>query len=135
MKTPRTVSRTLHALGAIAVSALIGFALAFAASAPVNTATWTWTAPADFTNGTAIPSSDAITYNLYLGTAGSGSEAATPALTGITADSVTTSGYVAGTTVCGEVTAVVNGMESAHSSEACKSFAPVPKAPAGLTAK
>lgn len=120
----------------IALGIVIAIAgLALGATAPVNTITWSWNAPTAFTSGIAIPSTDTITYNLYIGTAGSLSEAATPALAGITADTVTTSGYVSGATVCGEVTAVVNGEESARSVEACKQFPLVPNPPGNVTAK
>ena len=105
------------------------------AQTAVNPATWSWTAPSTFADGTTIPSTDTITYNLYVGTAGKASEATTPVQTGITATTVTTSGYAAGAVVCGEVTAVVNGVESARSNEACKTFPDVPSPPTNLTAK
>ncbi len=105
------------------------------AQTAVNPATWSWTAPTTFADGTTIPSTDTITYNLYVGTAGKSSEASTPVQTGITGVTVTTSGYAAGSTVCGEVTAVVAGVESARSNEACKSFSDLPNAPTNLTVK
>ncbi len=105
------------------------------AQTAVNTATWSWTAPTTFTDGTTIPSIDAITYNLYIGTAGKGSEASTPVQTGITGLTVTTSGYAAGSVVCGEVTSVVAGVESGRSNEACKSFPDLPSPPTNLTVK
>ena len=42
------------------------------AQTAVNPAIWSWTAPTTFADGTTIPSTDAITYNLYVGTAGKG---------------------------------------------------------------
>ena len=124
----------------IALAACVGAVAALSACSSraqtaVNPAVWSWTAPTTFADGTAIPSTDAITYNLYVGTAGKGSEATTPVQTGITATTVTTSGYAAGAVVCGEVTAVVNGVESARSNEACKTFPDVPSPPTNLTAK
>lgn len=100
-----------------------------------NSAVWTWTAPSSFTDGTAIPSTDTITYNLYIGTSGKGSEPTTATQTGITAITLTTSGYTAGESVCGEVTAIVNGVESGRSNEACKNFPNQPNAPTNLTVK
>ena len=124
----------------IALAACVGTVAALSACSSraqtaVNPAVWSWTAPTTFADGTAIPSTDAITYNLYVGTAGKGSEATTPVQTGITATTITTSGYAAGAVVCGEVTAVVSGIESARSNEACKTFPDVPNAPTNLTVK
>jgi hypothetical protein len=121
-------------------AALACVLFAIAPSAPAQgtgsgTATWSYTAPTTYTDGSSIASGTSVTYNLYVGTAGAGSEAATPLQTGITALTVTTTGYSAGQTVCGEVTAVVNGVESAKSNEACKSFPLVPSAPSALTVK
>lgn len=125
----------LYALLAVLliVSLILFSPHAFAQTTTGGTAKWSWTAPADFTNGMAIPSSDTITYNVYIGTAGPGSEASTPVQTGLTAVSVTTSGYAAGQTVCGQITAVVGGLESARSNEACKTFPVPPDSPTGLT--
>ena len=124
----------------IALAACVGTVAALSACSSraqtaVNPAAWSWTAPTTFADGTTIPTSDAITYNLYVGTGGKGSEATTAVQTGITATTITTSGYAAGTVVCGEVTAVVNGIESGRSNEACKTFPDVPSPPSNLTAK
>lgn len=100
-----------------------------------NTAVWTWSAPTAFTDGSPIPSTDAITYDVYVGTAGPGSESLTPVVTGVTADTWTGSGYKPGAIVCGEVTSVVNSIESARSNEACKSFPDVPNPPTHNTVK
>lgn len=117
---------------ALLIAAVAG--LAIAAGTGTGTATWMWSAPTAFTDGTPIPSTDTITYNLYLGSA-PGAEAATPAQTGITALTATSTGFSAGQEVCGNLTAVVNGLESAHSNEACKTFPAVPNPPTGLTVK
>lgn len=100
---------------------------AFAQTTPTTTATWNWGAVTQYTNGATIPATTPVTYNLYEGV-GAGNEAATPVQTGITALTVVTSGHVAGTTVCGYVTAVAGGVEGGHSNEACKSFPGIPKA-------
>ena len=123
-------------LGALTALALVSLAsCSVNAQTSNNSATWSWTAPTTFTDGTAIPSTDAITYNLYVGTAGKGSEATTPVQTGITATTVTTSGYAPGAGVCGELTSVVNGVESARSNEACKTFPDVPSPPTNNAVK
>lgn len=127
----RSISRAL--LGVALVLALA--ACSVGAQTTRNSATWSWTAPTTFVDGTSIPSTDAITYNLYIGTAGKGSEPATATQTGITGTSATTSGYAAGAVVCLEATAVVNGVESARSSEACKAFPDVPNPPANVAVK
>jgi hypothetical protein len=119
-------------------AALLALMVASVATAQTTgTATWSYVAPTQYTDGTAIPSTATITYNLYVGVAGTGSEAPTPVQTGIRFTSAVTSGYTSTQQVCGFVTAVVAGIESAHSSEACQG-APVPTtktpgAPSGLT--
>ena len=123
-------------VGALAALALVSLAsCSVNAQTSNNSAAWSWTAPTTFADGTAIPSTDAITYNLYVGTAGKGSEAATPVQTGITATTVTTSGYAPGAVVCGELTAVVNSIESGRSNEACKTFPDVPSPPTNNAVK
>jgi hypothetical protein len=107
---------------------------AFAAGAS-GSVIWAWSAPTTYADGTALPSGTVITYNLYVGTAGPGSEAATPVQTGISALTVTTTGYSPGQNVCAELTAVVNGLESVKSNEACKAFPNPPGPPTGLTAQ
>lgn len=107
----------------------------FGQTSSPDTATWTWTAPTAYTDGTPIPSTVTLTYNIYIGTAGKGSEPAAATQTGITGSSLTTSGYAAGETVCGEITAVAGGEESARSNETCKTFLAIPSAPTGLSVK
>lgn len=123
-------------LGALTALALVSLAsCSVNAQTSNNAANWSWTAPTTFADGTTIPSTDAITYNLYVGTGGKGSEATTPVQTGITATTVTTSGYAPGAVVCGELTAVVNTIESARSNEACKTFPDVPSPPTNNVVK
>jgi hypothetical protein len=101
------------------------FSLPIFAAAP--SAVLTWTAPTLNTDGTTI--TGAITYSVYKGATG----AETFFTAGITTTATTLAG-TPGTTQCFQVTAVVNGVESAKSNEVCKSFPnPVPAAPTGLT--
>lgn len=90
-----------------------------------------WSAPTEYTDGTAIPAGTAITYNLYVGTAGHGSESSTPAQNAIRyLSAVYSTNLVAGEDVCATVTAVINGVESAHSNESCSVIpGSTPKAP------
>ena len=120
------------ALAALAVVALASCSVR--AQTSNNSATWSWTAPTTFTDGTAIPSTDAITYDIFVGTAGHGSETAATA-SGLTATTWTGSGYKPGAVVCGTVTAIVNGVMSSPSNEACKTFPDVPSAPTNNAVK
>lgn len=105
----------------VAVLAIIGGSmLAYAASAQEpRQATLTFERPTKYTDDSDIPASQAITYRVYQGARG-------PAkvLVGDITETNTTinSGLLAGLEYCWEVTAVINGEESAHSNEACKSF-------------
>lgn len=94
--------------------------VALAASAAV-----TWTAPTGYTDGTTIAAADKITYNLYAGAKG----AEVLLQSGLTAPPANIPAQP-GVEVCGEVTAVVNGVESDRSNEGCttKPF-PKPNAP------
>lgn len=124
--------KNLIRIAAFATLLLCGTALAQTS----GTATWAYVAPTQYTDLTVISSTAVITYNLYVGTTGPGSEAATPVQTGIRFTSAITSGYTATEQVCGYVTAVVAGIESPHSLEACEASPPaakVPGAPGGLT--
>ena len=113
----------------LAALLLAGVTITVAQTSTTDKATWSWTAPTSYTDGTPIPSTTTLTYNLYIGTAGKGSESPTPVQTGITGLTATTTGYAAGQAVCGTLTAVANGQEGPHSQEACKSFATIPGAP------
>lgn len=106
------------------------------AQAAGPTATVSWLAPITNTDGSPI--TQPLTYNVYLGqaaTAAACSLGATPALTGITALTVTiTTGLADGTTECAAVTAVEGGVESAKSNIATKTFPPAtPNSPATVT--
>lgn len=118
--------RTL--LGIVAGALVAGLALA--QNAP--TVTLTWMAPTTYTNGTAIPTTETLTYTLYEGATGVETQAAT-GLTG-TSDIVTT-GLTAGASVCFELTAtdVQKGTTSAKTSEVCTTIPQeTPGAPTSL---
>ncbi len=125
----RNIRLSLGALGVVAGLLLLSSCSKAPAQSAVNAATWSWTAPTTFVDGTTIPSTDAITYNAYVGTSGTGSEPTTPTVTGVTTTSYTGSGYKPGSVECATFTAVVNTIESSHSNEACKTFPDVPSAP------
>lgn len=113
------------------IVAMIGIALACvgigaARAAEARTATITFSAPTQYTDGSSIAAGTTITYRLYQGEKGQAKvQAATLTATATTVNT----GLAAGKEYCWEVTAVINGVESAHSNEACKAFAfPTPTA-------
>src|SRR5690606_2599770 len=110
----------------VLVTALSATAGAFAAEA-VRQATLTWTKPTEYVDGTAIPSGTPATYNVYQGAKGSTNKLRVAE--GVSQLSRVVSALPPGET-CFNVTAVVNGQESAYSVEGCKSFPfPAPTAP------
>lgn len=128
--------RILMLLGIV----IIAGCAASAQPAPTNTATLSWTAPTTNTDGSTI-TAGAVTYNIYQTPAGavSGGVKLASALAD-TGDVVSTQaggGPIAdGQTLCYNVTAVVAGVESAYSNQACKTWAAgTPVAPSGLTVK
>jgi len=93
--------------------------------------TITWVGPTNYIDGTPIGTA-AITYQLYAG-AGSGKEAKL-------GSPVTSPPYVItpspspGTNECVQITAIVNGVESAKSAEACATMPfPAPTSPTVVT--
>src|ERR1700734_1330650 len=91
-----------------------------AVSAP--SAALAWSAVTTYSNGTPIPASVAVTYNIYQGTSATSLVKVT---TGVTAVSSTiTTGLVAGTTYYWSVSAVAAGPEGAQSNVASKVFPP-----------
>jgi hypothetical protein len=98
--------------------ALFASGAAFAQTTP--TATLSWTAPTTYTNGTTIPSTVPITYNLYQGlTCATVAKVAT----GITAlTDVVNTGLALGNTYAFTITAVAGGFESAQSNCGTKGF-------------
>jgi hypothetical protein len=100
------------------------------ASAAVSTpqAALSWTAPTANADGTALAGT--VTYNVYQGLTG----ALSKVQTGVTSAATTvTSGLTPGTTQCFAVTAVVNGVESPQSNQACAAIPqPTPNAPTNI---
>lgn len=105
-----------------------------------QTATITWTAPTDYTNGTAIASGAAITYNVYAapvqaaGSTCSASSFGAVTVLGLTSAQYVTDAYAKAGVYCYYVTAVVADMESAPSTmaEAIVSN-PIPNAPTAIS--
>jgi hypothetical protein len=76
-----------------------------------------WPAATQYTNGTAIPTTVAVTYNVYAKLAGA---AEVKLMTGVAATSVTSALYPAGQSNCYTISVLLNGAnESARSPEAC----------------
>jgi hypothetical protein len=104
--------------------AVAGLLLVTVSVAQTGGSVLTWTAPTQYTDGTTIPSTDTLTYNVYEGVS-TGSEVLIAS--GVTALTYTTA-TVKG---CWKVSAVAAGGEGPTSVEVCKR---VPKAP-GLSVK
>jgi hypothetical protein len=109
-------------LACIAI-ALLGSTLATAQTIPSNVANLSWKAVTVYDDFAVIV--DPVTYNVYAGVKGA---AKSRVATGLTATAVTRSGVPVGVW-CWHVTAVVNGVESIPSAEACKEIK-VPAPPA-----
>jgi hypothetical protein len=95
------------------------------------TATLTWTNVTTYSDGTTIPSTVTVTYNIYQGPSAT---ALVKVATGVTAltDSITT-GLVDGQTYYFAVTAVAGGLEGAQSNVGSKTFAAVAPGTTTLT--
>lgn len=112
-------------LGALALLLVSG--VSFAQTAP--SAKITITAPTTYSDGTAIPSTVALTYNLYQGLSAT---TLVKVASGLTALSNTvTTGLSDGQTYFFAVTAVAGGLEGAQSNVGSKVFALV--APGSVT--
>jgi hypothetical protein len=85
-----------------------------------RTATISFARPTAYVDGTSLGSSVAVSYRVYQGVKGSTSKSLVGTVTS-TSTSVT-SGIPPGET-CWQVGVVANGVESALSNEACKTFA------------
>jgi ABC-type nitrate/sulfonate/bicarbonate transport system substrate-binding protein len=107
------------------MKSFFGIALTlFAATAyaqAANTATVSFSPPTTMADGSAIPNPALLSYGIYLGEQGA-------AKTKVTISNGSpvpiTSGLTTGKTYCVQVTAIIGGLESAMSNEACKSFIP-----------
>lgn len=86
------------------------------------TATLAWTAPTQYTDGTAIPSSVTITYNVYQGTSTTNLSKVATGVTALT--SIISTGLSDGVAYYWSVTAVANGLESAQVTPVSKVFSP-----------
>jgi len=92
-----------------------------AASAP--SAILAWSAVTAYSNGSPIPASVAVTYNIYQGTSATSLVKTTTGVTAVT--STITTGLVAGTTYYFAVTASASGLEGAQSNVGSK-LIPIP---------
>lgn len=118
---------------ALALFACLALPVAAMAQAAAPSATLSWAAPTVYSDGTAIPSTVTITYNVYQGTSAT---SLTKVATGVTAvtDSIT-SGLADGVTYYWAVTAVANSLEGAQSNVVSKSFPAAPPGTVVLTVK
>jgi hypothetical protein len=99
--------------------ALLLLAVFPAMAQTTRTAVITFTRPAVYTDGTAVAASTVLSYKVYQGAKGSTSK---PVVATITATATTiNSGLQPGET-CWQISTVANGIESALSNEACKTF-------------
>lgn len=102
-----------------AVLASILLSVSALAQAATRTAVITFPRPTTYVDGSALLPATVVTYNVYQGTKGN---LAKPKVGTITTTSTTIStGLVPGET-CWQITAIANGIESALSNEACKTF-------------
>lgn len=108
-------------------------ALTLSGIASATDLTLSWAAPTSFTNGTAIPASSVITYNVYGANQGSPLVLLQSGITSLT--NVRTNVDVG--SKCYSVTDTVAGVESAQVSQICVTVAaappPQPNAPTNLT--
>lgn len=100
---------------ALAALSLFAFTVAIA-QAPTNSQQVSWTPPTKYTDGTPIPASVAVTYNLYakLGSA------PYVKIRSATANTTISSGpYPVGQVNCYQVSSIANEVEGARTAEAC----------------
>lgn len=84
-----------------------------------RTAVISFTRPAQYVDGSAVSTSTALSYKVFQGAKGSSTKALVGTITAT--DTTITSGLQPGET-CWQVSVVANGVESALSTEACKTF-------------
>ena len=116
----------------LAIAAALIAPAAFAQAAPPS-AILSWVAPTVYSDGTAIPSTVAVTYNVYQGTSATALTKVASNVTTVT-DSITT-GLADGVTYYWAVTAVANGLEGDQSNVVSKTFAAVAPGVVTLTVK
>lgn len=113
-------------LGVLCVLALAAIFTVPAFAQTTRTATITFTRPATYTDGSTIPTGTAISYEVLQGAKGSTTK---PIVATITNVSTTISTGLQPGETCWQVVAVINGVKSAVSNEACKTFPfPIPEA-------
>jgi hypothetical protein len=99
--------------------ALLLFVGVVASAQTPRTATITFTRPTAYTDGTPVATSTALSYKVFQGAKGSTSKA----LVGtITATNTTISSGLQPGETCWQIVVVANGVDSAASGEACKTF-------------
>jgi hypothetical protein len=106
---------TMTAIGAVVLFAMCA---AVQAQEP-RQAKITFSRPAQYVDGTAIPANVTVTYRVYQGEKGQPKTAV--ATIGDSPATITT-GLQAGKEYCWQITAIANGVESDRSNEGCKSF-------------
>ena len=112
-------------VGVLFLAVVLAFCGTIAHAQTPRTATITFTRPAQYTDGTPIASGTALSYNVYQGAKGSTSK---PKVGTITSTATTISSGLQPGETCWQVSTVANGVESALSNEACKTFAfPAPE--------
>jgi hypothetical protein len=115
--------------GALALTLVC--AASFAQTGP--SATLSWSAPTTYSDGTPIPSTVTITYNVYQGTSATSLVKVASAVTALT--STISTGLADAQTYYWSVTAVAGGLEGAQSNVASKAFAAVAPGVVTLTVK
>lgn len=139
--------RILAFLSPIALGGIIlGVGLATAASGPTpviksvgQSATLSWVLPTTYTTGASIPSTVAVTTNVYVAAQAAGTTCGTPsfgspAASGVSGTKWVTPAYTAPGVYCYDVTAVANGAESVPSNIVEVDVGnPIPNPPTGLT--
>lgn len=119
------------------MGALIAYAVMVAFDDVANAATppqanVSWNAPTTYVDGSPITSTSPITYQLYIGSSGKEAKFGAPISnsTSMTVSSLP----VSGTQWCAQVSAIVAGVESALSTEACTVVPfPTPNSPIVIT--
>jgi hypothetical protein len=101
------------------VFGLISFA---AIAQAANVATITFSGVTSYTDGTAIPGTAVKSYDLYQGVKG-GTKVR---VGGFTSGGQITTGLLTGKEYCWHVIAIVDGVSSTPSNEACKNFVGIP---------
>lgn len=127
MRTRTAMFSILASLAFFASAALLAQAI------PPPSAILTWTAPTTYSDGTAIPATVAITYNVYQGLTATTLVKVATGVTGLT--NTITTGLSDGVTYFWSITAVAGGLDGAQSNVGTKAFAAVAPGTVTLTVK